>query len=155
MIAKRTYDEAFSDARIAVLTLYNLAQICETKGLNKLSSEYVDEAFKQAVKLAKYEHISRINDKAFLVLYSIGLANKNGITSSSEIYKKFFTQVYSRVYGNVLSERQFRRYVSYLNSFNLVNIYKKRKGAVTAFELECNVDWKLLEEEYGKRFEEK
>lgn len=120
------------DARIAIQTIKEAAQMAEYEGSKKIKEEHVQKGYGKVKKLKKSYLLNKLNQDQ-KILYQVIEANP-GITSSN-LYRRYVERI--RKQGiKPIAPRTFRKYVGILVKMKLIEASRSRgKGGARKFKV--------------------
>ena len=140
--------ERVGDSRIAISILDHASRKAESKNKKKIDMEEVDEVFEESIKATEIAYINKLDLKSLMILYACSLSKDKKSKNIYEIYKKICPN-----YGvSFLGYVSFHYYLDYLQSNNLIVLYKLRKGKSFIKEIELKMQNEMILKEVEKRF---
>lgn len=120
------------DARIAIQTLKESAQMAEYEGSKKIKEEHIKKGFGKVKQLKKSYLLNKLNQDQ-KILYQVIESNPN--INSSDLYRKYVMKI--RKHGiKPIAPRTFRKYVGILVKMKLVEVNQSRgKGGIRQFKV--------------------
>lgn len=150
-IAAKTTKEAFADARVAIITLLKAARRSEVSKKKRLLRDHVDEIFDKVNKDLEVENLSRLNATPFAILYACIRCDKK---SAKEIYT-YYQRLSDRfAQRSTVKYVQFHNNLSYLQSQNVIQLWKTKVGNYFMTEIKPNISLKAVEKEFEKRMKQ-
>lgn len=143
-IVSKTIKKRKSDSRVAMGTLFTAAKYAESKGLDIISEDLVDEAFVNVVDQIEVTRLARLDDTRIFVLYSCLESKEKTMHNIHNHYIEMAEELPIKR----LRYTMFFIYLKYLNEQNLIEIKKESGGK---FIIKPNVSPKSLYEEFRKR----
>lgn len=150
-IAAKTTKEAFSDARVAIITLFQGAQRVETERCFKISIQHVNAVFEKVNKDLIAENLSRLNFTSLLILYSCVDASSR---TARDIHGHYQKLSHERGRREPVKYVQFLNNLSYLQAQNLVQLWKTKVKNYFITEIELIVPAMAVRWEFEKRLKE-
>lgn len=146
-IAQKTVNEHNGDARYAIKVLFYAARESEREGVDKIASTHIEKVYEYAEKDLEGEGLIKLNDSAFLILYS-SLASLDKVTT--KIYD-FYCDLVSNFRLKAVKYTNFHNYLEYLENQNLIRLFKDPENKTKVLSIETVIPKETLEEEYKRR----
>ncbi|MCH8945592.1 MAG: orc1/cdc6 family replication initiation protein [Nanoarchaeota archaeon] len=146
-IAQKTISEYHGDARAAIKILFYAAKDVEKEGSEKIIGENIDKVSKFVEKEIESEGVIKLNDAAFLILYSSVNSKIKETTGVYDIYGKISINCKLKP----VKYTNFHHYLQYLENQNLIQLYKNKNVKTKTLTIEVVVPPEIVKEEFERR----
>jgi len=147
-IAGRTVKDAYADTRVAILTLLRSGLRAETERKEAIALEDVEEEFERAHKDLEVENLQKLNLTPFLILYAASQSPKKSAPQIYAHYQAISREVLNR---DPVKYVQFHNNLAYLQSQNLVQLWKTKVANYYVTEIRVTVPLTSLKAEFERR----
>lgn len=147
-IAGMTVKEACADTRVAILTLLRSALRTEADRKKAITLQHVEEEFERAHKDLELENLQKLNLTLFLILYAAGQSPKRSAQQVYTHYQAISREVLNR---DPVKYVQFHNNLAYLQSQNLLQLWKAKVANYYVTEIRVTVPLSSLKAEFQRR----
>ena len=122
-IAKKTVEEKRSDCRVALKTLFYVAQKAEEQSKNRVERKHITNSFYIATTDIDRERITRLHNSQLLILYACCENEGESFTKIFEVYGNYTVEL------NIqnLSQTMVYYWIGYLSNQGFIKIFTKRE----------------------------
>jgi archaeal cell division control protein 6 len=146
-IAQKTVSEYKGDARVAIKILFYAAKEVEREGSEKIIDSHIEKVSKIAEKEIESEGVVKLNDSAFMVLYS---GSKSKDKKTTGIYD-FYLKISNNCRLRAAKYTNFHHYLQYLENQNLIRLYKDEQIKDKTLSVDIIIPKEIIDDEFENR----